>query len=86
MFKIVTGLGAAMLMASTAAVANPAAPSEDKTKNADERVICQKEEAIGSRLAAKRICLTAREWKAREAENREQTERAQQSAGVRASN
>jgi hypothetical protein len=56
------------------------------TRNPDERVICQKEENISSRLAAKRICLTAKEWKERAAANREETERVQQQTAVRAAN
>lgn len=56
---------------------------KDTTRNPDERVICQKEEKIGSRLAPKKICLTAKEWKERAALNREETERVQQGTGVR---
>jgi len=75
MSKLACVMGALTLLASPA-VAQKA--NEDLTRNANERVICQKEESIGSRLAAKKICLTAKEWKERAALNREETERAQQ--------
>ncbi len=80
MSKLACVMGALTLLAAPA-VAQKA--KEDTTRNPEERVICQKEENIGSRLAAKKICLTAKEWKERAALNREETERVQQGTGVR---
>lgn len=80
MLRLACVMGALALLASPA-VAQKA--NEDTTRNPVERVICQKEENIGSRLAAKKICLTAKEWKERAQLNREETERVQQGTSVR---
>ena len=74
-----------MLMAAPAiAQTQTDSTTKDDAKKSDvNRIICQKEEAIGSRLGAKKVCLTAKEWKEREALSREETERVQQGTGVR---
>lgn len=56
-----------LLLASDAPAATPAEPSAPATaeKPKAERKICRREEATESRLAAKRVCLTAAEWQAR---------------------
>jgi hypothetical protein len=41
------------------------------------KIVCQKEETIGTRLGAKKVCLTVADWNARARENRETTERIQ---------
>ena len=46
-----------------------------------DKIVCQKQEQIGSRLGAKKLCLTVREWRERHALDREHTEGVQ--AGVR---
>jgi hypothetical protein len=46
------------------------------------KMVCKKEEKIGTRLGAKKVCLTASEWAARAADDREQTEEVQ--AGTKA--
>ncbi|MBA3834794.1 MAG: hypothetical protein M3448_09080 [Pseudomonadota bacterium] len=74
MLKVAYFAGVMMLVASPVMAQSNA---EDTTKNVKERVICQKEENIGSRLGAKKICLTAKEWKERAAGGREETERVQ---------
>jgi len=80
-FVLLSGM---LVLAASPAVAQKS--DKDTTRNPDERVICQKEENIHSRLAAKKICLTAKEWKERAALNREETERVQQQTAVRAAN
>ncbi len=47
-----------------------------------DKIVCQKEEKIGSRLGAKKVCLTVREWTARHSEDRDSTERIQSGAKV----
>jgi hypothetical protein len=42
-----------------------------------DKIVCQKEEKIGTRLGAKKVCLTVSEWQARTKVHREQTERIQ---------
>ena len=46
------------------------------------KMVCKKEEKIGTRLGAKKVCLTAGEWAARASDDREQTEDVQ--AGTKA--
>lgn len=73
-----------MLVAAPAIAQTPTDTTAKDSKKSDvNRIICQKEEAIGSRLGAKKVCLTAKEWKEREALSREETERVQQGTGVR---
>ena len=74
-----------MLMAAPAIAQTPTdSPTRDDAKKSDvNRIICQREEAIGSRLGAKKVCLTAKEWKERAQLNREETERVQQQTPTR---
>ena len=51
---------------------NPAPIDGDQHK-----IVCEKEERIGSRLATKTICLTIAEWRARQQDDRNQTEKVQ---------
>ena len=39
-------------------------------KDDSKRIICQTEQKIGSRLASKRVCMTAAQWKERELQTR----------------
>lgn len=54
---------------------NPAPIKGDANK-----IVCQKEETIGTRLGGKKVCLTVAEWQARQHADREQTERVQSGA------
>ena len=52
----------------------------DKTaeiKGDPERIVCKKEETIGTRLGSKKVCLTVADWNALARENRERTEQIQ---------
>lgn len=51
---------------ATASQAQPSAKEDPLNK-----VVCRKEESLGSRLNAKRVCLTVREWKDMQDANRE---------------
>jgi len=86
MLKFVFGLSALMLVASPVAAQQVASKQDDKTRNANAKLICKKEESIGSRLGAKKVCLTADEWKVLAQENREHTEDIQKDSGFRPSN
>lgn len=44
-----------------------------------EKVICHKEKSLGSRVAAKKVCKTAKQWEAEQLESRQATERVQSS-------
>ena len=79
MLKFACVAGALMMVAAPAVAQTPSeAPAQPTRKAADpNRIICEREEQIGSRLSAKKVCLTAREWQMRRQEMREDLERYQ---------
>jgi hypothetical protein len=75
----------AMVLMGTAAsaqVTNYKASDGTSAINPD-KIVCQKEEQIGSRLGGKKTCLTVREWEARKQADRLQTEEVQAGARMR---
>lgn len=44
---------------------------------ADEKVVCRREKAVGSRVTAKRVCMTAQQWETKRMEDRRQIEQGQ---------
>ena len=71
------------LMISSAATAQPVTPyrsqNEPPTKADANKIVCKKQETIGTRLGAKKVCLTVSEWDTRAKDDRERTERVQSS-------
>lgn len=66
-------------LASAPAVAEaPEQKSAELNSKAAERVICKRIEEIGSRLAKKRICMTAEQWEEQRRADRETVELIQQ--------
>jgi hypothetical protein len=53
--------------------------AEEKKPTAKDpnRIICEKQGELGSRVATKRVCMTAAEWEIRRREDREAIEKAQ---------
>lgn len=87
MTKLLCLLAAAVVAAPVAAQTAPATqppPSNSKKSDAD-KLVCQRQDEIGSRLSAKKVCMTVREWQEFRSQNRENLERWQQSAGTRSS-
>ena len=92
MFKVYCASLAAALLAgaSTSAVAQaPAAAPAQATANAKpadnaNEMVCQKQEVTGSRLGAKRICMTRSEWADRRLQDRQELERVQVQRGGKA--
>ncbi|HVU31565.1 MAG TPA: hypothetical protein VHE36_14305 [Sphingomicrobium sp.] len=64
-------LTAAPAVAQTQATPASTAP-QAKSKDDPDRVICQNQEQIGSRIATKRVCMTAAQWKEHDAALRQQ--------------
>jgi invasion protein IalB len=64
-------------LAQTQASNQPASAAKDKDPN---RIICQRVEETGSRVAAKRVCMTAQQWEEKRRGDREYLEDAQQRA------
>ena len=42
-----------------------------------DKIVCEKQETIGSRLGAKKVCMTVAEWNDRKRAQRERTEQIQ---------
>ncbi len=83
-----TFLALALLLVGTAqpAFAQTAAsqPRAAKSTSADklDKIVCQTEESLGSRLNVKRVCKTVREWREEAEGSREALERIQQGQGT----
>lgn len=77
---IAAGSLALIALAAPAAASNagenpaPAAKAEEEGQN---KVVCRRVEAIGTRLSSKRVCRTKGEWDADAAANRQDLERSQ---------
>ena len=72
---------AVVLLAALALVPAIAAAEQKKAdKNDPNRIICEKQEVLGSRVATKKICLTAAQWEDRRREDREAIEKGQKQA------
>ncbi len=67
-------LGAAPALAQSQPADQPTSPAKGKSAN---RMICEKIEQIGSRLASKRICMTAEQWAEKRRVDRDELQAAQ---------
>lgn len=85
--KIVLLTATMLLLCASAAQAQVSYVSNNlPAKTGDQkRVICETEETIGTRLATKKICLTAGEWNQMRNEHRDFIERIQSGAWARGS-
>jgi hypothetical protein len=80
-----------LVAAAVGATASFAAPTPQNTtpssgttaaKSLDpNEVICEKQEVLGSRLAAKRVCMTRSQWADAKSQDRQDIERAQMQRG-----
>lgn len=62
-------------------------PSTDSKASDANRIVCERYEETGSRLASRRVCRTVREWQEQRSAQRSDVERAQQqNTGVPSSN
>lgn len=72
----------ALVALVSAPVSAEAVPNETivvvTDKNELDRVVCEREEQIGSRLGARKVCKTVREWQEQQRVQREEVERVQQ--------
>ena len=53
-----------------------------KPKPDNKRVVCEEESEIGSRLATKRVCMTAEQWKQSEQDARDATNQQQRQSYI----
>ena len=65
-------LAAIVLIPATAIAADKTADKKDPN-----RIICEKQGVVGSRLATKKVCMTAAEWQAKRLEDRQAIEKGQ---------
>jgi hypothetical protein len=63
---------AVALMPTAAIAAEKVADKKDPN-----RIVCEKQGVVGSRLATKRVCMTAAEWEIRRQEDRQAIEKSQ---------
>ena len=81
MFRI---LAATAILSASVATAQGISYQTDKPapiKGDSDKIVCQKEEKIGTRLGATKVCLTVAEWRERREADRDITEKVQ--SGVR---
>lgn len=74
----------AALAQTPASQPQPIVVTGDKGPDA-QKMVCKTEDTIGSRLGAKKVCLTVQEWKERADFYRDQTESWQRQAPARSS-
>ena len=77
-----------ILTSSTvAAQAQPQSQSVkvDPKNSGVDKILCQREEEIGSRLKAKKVCMTTAEWARFEAQHRQDVDDMQRQANTRSS-
>lgn len=53
-------------------------PTKANAKSDLERMVCEKEDTIGTRLGARKVCKTVREWQEQRRVQREEAEKVQQ--------
>jgi invasion protein IalB len=84
MRKVLITTAAALLLGSGAAFAQNTQPAQQSAKPAKDpnEVICEKQEAIGSRLATERVCKTRAEWAEERRLNRMDIDKAQTQRGT----
>ena len=89
MLKLISASFAAALMVGMAAPAlaqttAAQAPAEAaKPKNSADEIICEKKEATGSRIGAKRVCMTRAQWAERQLQDRQELDRVQIQRGTK---
>lgn len=83
MFRIVAVCAIMLGSAAPAAAQAPDAAKQTTAKAKDPaRKICQEFKETGSRLAGRRVCMTAADWAAQRQDHRDNVERAQKSIYV----
>lgn len=71
-------LNIGLFLLAALGLASVASAEEKKTAAKDpDRIICEKQEVVGSRLATRRVCMTAAQWEERKREDRQAIDKAQ---------
>jgi hypothetical protein len=80
MLKILPIALVAVVSTSAIAQSAPSAavqPSANSQKNDLERIVCEKQEEIGTRLGARKVCKTVKQWEEQRRIERDEVERVQ---------
>jgi hypothetical protein len=77
MFALMLAVAAPVPALAQTQPAPTAKPARDPN-----RIICEKEEEIGTRLGSKKVCKTWLQWQQQRQEHRESIERIQQNTGI----
>jgi hypothetical protein len=56
----------------------PPAPAQAKAANPNDKIICERQDEIGSRLGGKKVCKTAAQWQEERRTERNDLEKIQQ--------
>lgn len=59
----------------------PTLPAKEKRDNDLNKVVCERQESTGSRIASKRVCMTKAQWAERQLQDRQELERVQTQRG-----
>lgn len=91
MFKVYCASFAAAMLAATAAPALSQsttasanqAPANAAPVNNPNEIVCEKQETTGSRIGARRVCMSRAEWADRKLQDRQELERVQVQRGTK---
>jgi hypothetical protein len=81
MMKIVAAISLtipAIPVAAQAPPAQAAAVQKQQPKSDLDRIVCERQEEIGSRLAIRKVCMTVRQWQEQRFVQRQDFEKVQQ--------
>jgi len=73
---------AGLLLTATPAFSQ-STPAKPAAKADQDKMICEKQEVLGSRLAVRRVCKTRAQWEDQKRVDREDLERTQQQRGMK---
>ncbi len=73
------GLSRSLLVAAAIGLVPAMATADEKKADTKDpnRIICEKQEVLGSRVATKKVCMSAAEWETRRQEDRQSIDKAQ---------
>lgn len=81
MFRSLAAMAVLISAVAPAQVITSYSTNNPSTIHGDaNKVVCEKQEKIGTRLGGKKVCMTVAEWQARQAADRDQMERIQSGA------
>ena len=75
--KLIAIAGAFLCAAAAPVAAQTAAPTTPPAAKDPNKVICEKQEVVGSRLATRRVCMTRSQWADLRNQDRQQLDKVQ---------